>query len=286
MGNAGIGFSGSGVTTPITALTVAGALNGVSLNGTDVVLGQDVGEPGDPAALANLREIPVGGFGVVFTAVGNGTALLANQSGLQFQYDSTVTGYNAMGLVIVDTQGTAGGIAINSFQDAVDVSVIGYQITGPFMRILSTSSGAQFGSQATDFDTNVLNALHIKLGTVISEETAFVRRVGNTQTIFQNLTRYTSGTFFQNDDAGAGLNVQLPPAANNGGVWCTLAYNNAAAGGSVVATPDGTDYIIIDGAVGAAGAAAQATLRGASITLVCDGVESWIAVAVVGTWVV
>lgn len=47
---------------PATPATVTGANNGLSLDGTDVQLGQDVGAVGDPAALLNDREIPLSGF--------------------------------------------------------------------------------------------------------------------------------------------------------------------------------------------------------------------------------
>lgn len=51
---------------PATAPTILDANNGLSLSGTDVQLGQDVGAVGDPASLLNDREIPMDGFDLHF----------------------------------------------------------------------------------------------------------------------------------------------------------------------------------------------------------------------------
>lgn len=45
---------------------VSGANNGVSLNGTEVVLGNDRGDATIPAALLNNRSVPLQGFGILF----------------------------------------------------------------------------------------------------------------------------------------------------------------------------------------------------------------------------
>lgn len=49
-------------TNSVTVPAVANANNGLSLSGSDVVLGQDIGSVGDPGALLNDREIPLNGF--------------------------------------------------------------------------------------------------------------------------------------------------------------------------------------------------------------------------------
>lgn len=51
---------------PATPATVTGANNGVSLDGANVQLGQDVGEAGNPAALLDNREIPLSNFSFHF----------------------------------------------------------------------------------------------------------------------------------------------------------------------------------------------------------------------------
>ncbi len=51
--------------------TLTGALNGLSLNGINVVFGQDVGQGGNPALLTSHREIPQGAFNLSFTGAGN-----------------------------------------------------------------------------------------------------------------------------------------------------------------------------------------------------------------------
>jgi hypothetical protein len=49
------------------------ALNGLSVSGSDTVLGQDVGEAGNPANLLSNREVPLNAFGVFFTGTGRVT---------------------------------------------------------------------------------------------------------------------------------------------------------------------------------------------------------------------
>lgn len=59
--NAGYIFGAN--TPPLPgAATVTGANNGLSLDAADAVLGQDVGAPGDPAALLSSRYVPMGAF--------------------------------------------------------------------------------------------------------------------------------------------------------------------------------------------------------------------------------
>lgn len=67
---------------PQVPVTVPTANNGVTISGLDVVLGQNVGQVGNPAALTSIREIPLNGFGVSFLgdsgAVAIGKAVSAN----------------------------------------------------------------------------------------------------------------------------------------------------------------------------------------------------------------
>lgn len=58
----GFGSSGGGGGGSVTD-----ASDGLSLFGTDVVLGQAVGAVGDPALLTSDREVPTGGFAVILT---------------------------------------------------------------------------------------------------------------------------------------------------------------------------------------------------------------------------
>jgi len=54
----------------LSSLPVQGAVNGASLSGTNVVLGQDVGAVGSPAALTSNREIPLAGKTLELTGSG------------------------------------------------------------------------------------------------------------------------------------------------------------------------------------------------------------------------
>lgn len=67
MFGAGFSFSGATFFQPAPVIPVQGANNGVSLNGTDVVLGNDAGTgAGGSAQLLNSREIDTNGFDIAF----------------------------------------------------------------------------------------------------------------------------------------------------------------------------------------------------------------------------
>lgn len=59
-----IDITGTGSTADpwIVSATLGGANNGLSMSGSNAVLGQDVGDAGSPATLLNSREIPMGTF--------------------------------------------------------------------------------------------------------------------------------------------------------------------------------------------------------------------------------
>lgn len=57
---------GDGTLSTFPTIPVLGANNGTSLSGTNVVLGQDVSQVGNPGALTSIREIPLNGQSVRF----------------------------------------------------------------------------------------------------------------------------------------------------------------------------------------------------------------------------
>lgn len=92
--------------------TLTGALNGTSITGTNVVLGQDVGAVGNPAALTSNREIPMGAFTIKhddtsgnFNTFGAGTLVSTRVSGgTNITSNNTVTSNsNTFGLLSTNT---------------------------------------------------------------------------------------------------------------------------------------------------------------------------------------
>lgn len=104
--------------------TVTAANNGLSLNGTTVVLGNDLGDILAPATLLNNRAIPLGGFGVTFVSPGLNTDYFSIDSGspalLNF-YKGTL-GVNP--LQILTIQGKAGTNNAGNFWITLDESYV------------------------------------------------------------------------------------------------------------------------------------------------------------------
>ena len=67
--------------------TVTGANNGASLNGTNVVLGNDLGDLAQPAILLNDRAIPMGGRKINLLEPGAQTGFISIDSGAAAMYN-------------------------------------------------------------------------------------------------------------------------------------------------------------------------------------------------------
>lgn len=104
MYSSGISFTGVTAVSPAPpAPTVTTANNGVSLNGTTVVLGQNVGAVGNPAGLLSIRQIPVAGRAIrltdTITSATDQMTFIASQ--LTIQASSATTG--RPGITLTDT---------------------------------------------------------------------------------------------------------------------------------------------------------------------------------------
>jgi len=100
-------ISGSGTEedpwVPTVSIPVGNALNGLSLASGNAVLGQDVSQSGNPAALLSNREIPLANFSVKFsnTTAGEGVTILPNRvnSGTDNHFSSAnIAGYHVVTL--------------------------------------------------------------------------------------------------------------------------------------------------------------------------------------------
>lgn len=269
---------------PPAAGAITGANNGTSVSGSDVVLGQSVGAPGNPAELTALREIPIGVYGILVNATAaSGLATLINGTGIQVAFDSSFSGFGSSIIEVIDNI-TSVGIRLNSFQDNADPTIIGGVLQGSY-RIIMTNVGLQVDTGGIDFDTNV-NAFHVTTPAVFSEETNLVRDTIDDPTPI-NLTRYNSGAVVNSPYPSGDLTVNLPPANSNIGVFYTVNMLGVSyPTNTVQIVPDGTDQIIANGVSGVStpGAAIIGLGPGDSITLISVGNGLWIAQCFTGGW--
>lgn len=122
--NSSFGFGSNGSST---GTVVDSADNGLSLSGSTVVLGQNVGQVGDPAILLNSREIPMGGFTLTIGTVASPGNFAANGG---FSITSNTAGQQIFGgtwTATADLQyNTLFGGSFTS-EDVGGETLIGYQ---------------------------------------------------------------------------------------------------------------------------------------------------------------
>lgn len=106
MYSSGITFTGVTAVSPAPpAPTVTGANNGVSLSGTDVVLGQDLGDPGLPAQLVSFREIPMNQNGIFLTDDATSPGIFVLLSGFEIDLKGDAATGNAAAIRMLDLSG-------------------------------------------------------------------------------------------------------------------------------------------------------------------------------------
>jgi hypothetical protein len=140
--------------------TVTGANNGLSLNGTTVVLGNDLGDIASPAVLTNNRAIPLGGFGINFLEPGLDTGYFSIDSGgvaLLNMYRGTL-GLQLMEILTI--QGKAGTNNAGNFWWTIDESYVapdgqrdavlqwGYNQDGVGGRLLNTECEVHYAIES------------------------------------------------------------------------------------------------------------------------------------------
>jgi hypothetical protein len=89
LANASFGYGSNGSSSGVV---VGAANNGLSLSGSTAQLGQTVGQVGNPAILLSNREIPLGGFSILMSGIGNLVVGSAADGGQKLQIIGTTAG--------------------------------------------------------------------------------------------------------------------------------------------------------------------------------------------------
>ena len=182
---------------------VTGASNGLSLNGTDVVLGQDVGAVGNPAQLVNQREIPLNLFGLsIIDKVLSSQFVVdfANRASASLIYNSNVLGTFAA-YVLSDT---FSGAALGISNDA------GGNIT-------FTNQAAQVMAFTP--------AANVVVGTQGTTQTLNVFGANNGSSQFNNAL-LSNGRIFLTGDSSATVPPSLNLTDNSDSTSASIAYGN------------------------------------------------------------
>lgn len=99
---------------------ITGANNGLTLNGLTTVLGQPIGQPGDPAALLNIREIPLATFALVFKGTGDSIGIYPTQLKVgSFNFNSFASATNAKIMTDGEVRAAGGFNARAPFNDNI-----------------------------------------------------------------------------------------------------------------------------------------------------------------------
>lgn len=160
-GQGSISYSGNPSTPSAGGITVAGARNGLSVDGGGfIVLGQDVGESGSPGTLINNREIPMNvktialtGTAGIFIEFATSPVAIAVQGdflgigpgvvGVTDLSDSLIFGELGSGrLTLQGNSATSYGVATIFMTDETDTN-ISADLEPAFLQLAGDSAGAQ-----------------------------------------------------------------------------------------------------------------------------------------------
>ena len=147
--NNSFGFSSGG--TGGGGGTVTAANNGLSLNGTTVVLGQDVGQAGDPAILLSEREVPTAGNALNLrgSVTANGTNSIRFIQGDITLFGDSAAG-QAPGIIINDNAPTGGGMALGITPATEFISLDAVPFTTGVVTFIATGNMQIGQKSATD----------------------------------------------------------------------------------------------------------------------------------------
>lgn len=240
------------------APSTAGFITGVTANNglsttspTNVVLGQEVDQAGDPAQLVSDREIPLGAFG------GFSIRLTGDLS-------DAIVFSNTFISVNTSTFGTKDFLQFV----AIDLSlaaVMGFASGPNRFRI-------QFGGlEAIAWETNGRTTLNF--GAIMPEI------VEAKTTAFAINTTIDRNKRFTNEGAGAGVVFTLPPAA--AGLTYTFIVQDVD---GITVDADAGDTIRIGSSVSTAGGTINSIVIGSVVKLVAINATEWIAESMLGTW--
>lgn len=262
----------------VPAGVVTGARNGLSKDaGNFVVLGQDLGDPDNPAEILNIREIPMplGTFLALIDQANNKSTGLA-PGDIIFQGDTTAP--HAFEIQFLDT-GAALGTGLIKFDPETDQRwTFEYQQGGIIQNIYFNNSGLLQLLSSLD----MFNGPGIQIGTpgINGVGIAYTRQIiqldSNT-----NVNVNHTGALYANGDAGVNTVANLPPAAK--GAHFTFLVE--AVGLNMQINANGTDTIRILSGVSSAGGNASSATQGDFLTLQCPNDGFWIATSVGGVWV-
>jgi hypothetical protein len=141
---ASFGFTTNGTASGVV---VDSANNGLSLSGTTVVLGQNVGQSGNPAVLLSSREIPLGGFNVFYSGIGNVIFGLATSDGSKVQIQGSA-GLNQSLLSLKLSAAYTNATAIAVVKNSADL--VTFELRTPVNSgFTSTFLGKNSGSHCT-----------------------------------------------------------------------------------------------------------------------------------------
>jgi hypothetical protein len=118
------GITYTGVSASASAGALTGAIDGLSVRGTDAVLGQDPGQAGDPGQLIDRREIPLNFQGLEFTGNGSGVLSIEGNARAMLQYFRGLTGEQPAEVVTLQGQNPAPGDPFGNFWLTLDESFI------------------------------------------------------------------------------------------------------------------------------------------------------------------
>lgn len=257
-----------GAFTPVSSNpAAAGAVNNMN-NGTSEnpagtgVLGQNVGEVGNPAVLLSNREIPLSTFVVSLTASDGKEILLGVTPG--FFFGVAITGF---------FDGLADRPPAVEFKDSTSANLVRLQmsVSGVFVIENGTFNIAtfDFSSPAITFNADLISDFPIIGKMSVSPQT------GNFGPGTQD-----SRTIFTNEGAAGAITVTLPSAAAGFDyIFIVQSANN------IVITAAAGDTIRIAGAVSSAGGTATNGTIGSVLRISTINATEWIAREVQGAWV-
>lgn len=271
-------------TTGSIAVPVALAINGLSENpvGT-IVLGQDLAQAGNPAALLNDREIPLLTFLFYFlgTDYGNGTENINFQTGgVEIRGDAannsnifapsltlTELSRNVQGFLVLSPDGVNPEMWTILSNGVGNIKI--HETTG---QVTITTNFAEQPNLLYFFNVTGNSRLN---GWTVTQRQTFANNAALPISVQSDANR----SIYTNRGAGADGNWNLP-AVGDGQDFYFLVEDAFF----LRVTPFGTDQIIFGSTVGAAGAPIVSATPGSTLHLMSVGAR-WFVFSSVGPWV-
>jgi hypothetical protein len=288
----------SGAVPPF--VNVAGARNGTSLDAASfVVLGQDVGEAGNPAKLTSNRQIPLEGNAIEFLRSNSEVIEIADDGIHVFMAFPAEASMTDAGIILNASPAAsiAAGPVVGVFNDTDDgflymmlippslglgngVMIIGDTSIVRTLMLWYQNGGVGLG--ASDFHNNG-NETGLSIdGAITGQKMPVIKTAPYTLD-----NRFDSGKVFTNSGVGAIVEFTLPEAATLAGSGYFDFYVDEAVGVQINASA--TDTIQVGPAVSAGGGSTTSTVKGSALRLLLldpgANPAKWVAMSVVGTWV-